>query len=312
MGQAESVPGNPAIHATEKAPNLKASRRGFLSPAELPGDFLLLAEALKPTGVLVTPHSQEYEVTRTWQAWNYQSAGLPSGIVIATTATDVKSTVQYAAERRLDLCIAGSRTSSHCMKDNSLVLDLSRMNQCSVDVGRKMVTVQPGTRWGDVDLACREHSLATTGSMDPNSSVIGSALHGGHGWLERVFGLVADNVLSAEIVLADGTTVLSNKTINQDLFWGIRGGGGNFGIVVSMTLQLFDLPNRGKLYGFLVQHEVLPGNKSRQNLLERYFEHAVDAADPLMLCITLHGQGPVREVIHPFNTSLAVTMVEYT
>jgi len=125
--------------------------------------------------------------------------------------------------------------------DGGLCIDMRGMHSVSVDPVAKTARVEAGCTWGEVDAATQEHALAVTGGRVSDTGVAGLALGSGSGWLERKFGFVCDNLLAAEVVTADGRRVTASPTEHAELFWGLRGGGGNFGIVTAFHLQLHDL-----------------------------------------------------------------------
>jgi len=127
--------------------------------------------------------------------------------------------------------------------NDGLVIDLSPMKEITVDPKKKTARVEPGCTWGDVDTATHEYGLATVSGIISTTGVGGLTLGGGHGYLTRKYGLTIDNLISADVVLADGTQVHTNKNEHPDLFWALRGGGGNFGVVTSFEYRLHPVKN---------------------------------------------------------------------
>ena len=127
------------------------------------------------------------------------------------------------------------------MYDDGLCIDLRGLKTVTVDPVAKTARAGGGTTWGEFDAATQEHGLAVTGGRVPGTGVGGLSLGSGSGWLERAFGFTCDNLLEAEVVTAAGEIVTASATENPDLFWGLRGGGGNFGIVTTFTLKLYDV-----------------------------------------------------------------------
>ena len=126
--------------------------------------------------------------------------------------------------------------------DGGICIDLRGMKGVSVDADAQTVRAEGGLNWGELDAATTEQGLAVTGGRVPDTGIAGLALGSGSGWLERKFGYTCDNLIQAEVVTADGRKVVASATENPDLFWGLRGGGGNFGIVTAFHFQLHPLP----------------------------------------------------------------------
>ncbi len=151
--------------------------------------------------------------------------------------------VALARDNDLPLSVygGGHGVTGSAVVDGGVCLDLRGMRAVTVDAGAQTAVVQGGATWGEVDAACQEHGLAVTGGRVSGTGVVGLALGSGSGWLERAFGLVCDNLLAATVVTADGRVVTASEQSEPELFWGLRGGGGNFGVVTDMTLRLHPL-----------------------------------------------------------------------
>jgi FAD/FMN-containing dehydrogenase len=164
----------------------------------------------------------------------------PSVVVRCVNAADVVAAVNYARENGLDLAIRGGGHSvpGFGTIDDGVVIDLSGMRSVTVDPATRRARAEGGATWGDFNAATGEHGLATTGGIISTTGVVGLTLGGGIGYLARAHGLSLDNLLSAEIVTADGRQVAASATENPDLFWAIRGGGGNFGVATALEFQL--------------------------------------------------------------------------
>ncbi|TCO55982.1 FAD-binding oxidoreductase [Actinocrispum wychmicini] len=192
-------------------------------------------------GDLVRPGDPGYEQAR--KVWNLAVDRHPAGVARCHTTEDVVAALDLARRANLAVSVRGGGHSfpGFSTTDGGLVLDLSPMHRILVDAADRIATVQPGVRWGQLTDATAAHGLVGVGGHVADVGVIGLLLGGGNGWLVRSFGLACDNLVSAEVVTADGQVVTANADENPDLFWGLRGGGGNFGIVTQATLRLHPL-----------------------------------------------------------------------
>ncbi|MEJ2304706.1 MAG: FAD-binding oxidoreductase [Anaerolineales bacterium] len=188
-------------------------------------------------GSLITPEEENYDQVR--QVYNGMIDKWPAMIAQCVDVADVVQCVDFARENQLPLAIRGGGHSAAGMGicDDGLVIDLSRMRGIRVDPDRRTVRVEGGCTWGDVDHATHAYGLAVPSGIIGTTGVAGLTLGGGSGHLTRKYGLTIDSLLSADMVLADGQTVTASEDENQDLFWAIRGGGGNFGVVTSFLFR---------------------------------------------------------------------------
>lgn len=196
--------------------------------------------ALRSTfgGELVRPGDTNYDDARS--LYNGMIDRHPALIARCTSTDDVVQAVNFAHEQGLTVAVRGGGHNGGGLGsvDDGLVIDLSPMNEVKVDPNAKTVTVQGGATWGDVDKATNAHGMATPSGIISTTGVGGLTLGGGLGHLTRRCGLAIDNLLSAEVVLANGEVVRANSDENPDLYWALRGGGGNFGVVTSFTYRL--------------------------------------------------------------------------
>jgi FAD/FMN-containing dehydrogenase len=178
----------------------------------------------------------------------------PGVIARATSESDVVTALRFAQQAGLTVAVRGGGHSvaGYSAIDGGLLLDLRPMQGIQVDPERRRVLVQPGVTWGELDRATQEHGLATTGGRMTTTGVSGFTLGSGSGWLERLHGLACDNLLSARVVTADGRVLRASATEHADLFWGLRGGGGNFGVVTEFELRLH--PVGPVVYGGVMIH----------------------------------------------------------
>ena len=192
-------------------------------------------------GQLIGPEDSAYEEAR--QVYNAMIDKSPALIARATDADDVGKVVDFAREKGLPLAIRGGGHNGAGLGtvDDGVVIDLSQMNFVEVDPESRTVTAGGGATWGEVDNATNEHGMATPSGIISTTGVGGLTLGGGLGHLTRKCGLAIDNLVEAEMVLASGEQVKASADENPDLFWAIRGGGGNFGVVTSFKFKLHDV-----------------------------------------------------------------------
>ena len=192
-------------------------------------------------GELLRPGDDGYDEART--LWNARIDRTPAVIARCTGAADVIAAVGAAREHdpRLAGKGGGHHVSGAAVCDDGLVIDLGPMDGVRVDPDAKTARVQAGATWADVDHETGAFGLAVPGGQDPNIGVAGLTLGGGVGWLSRKYGLTSDNLLSADVVTADGELVHASEEEHPELFWALRGGGGNFGVVTSFEFQLYEV-----------------------------------------------------------------------
>ena len=190
------------------------------------------------SGDLLAPGDDGYDTARS--VWNGMIDRRPLAISRCKSVEDVIASVRFAGQHGLPVSIRGGghNVAGHAVCDGGLMIDLSPMRDVEVNVGRQTATVQGGALWADVDAATQAHGLATPGGLISETGVAGLTLSGGVGWLRSAHGLSIDNLLAVDIVTADGTLTRASASENTDLFWAVRGGGGNFGVVVSFEFQL--------------------------------------------------------------------------
>ncbi|KPV41856.1 FAD-linked oxidase [Thiohalorhabdus denitrificans] len=189
-------------------------------------------------GVAVTETSPEYDASR--QIWNAMIEKRPALIIRAAGQADILRTINFAREHELLLAVRGGghNIAGKALCDGGVVLDLSALRGVHVDPQARTVRVEPGATLGDMDHETQAFGLATPLGINSTTGVAGLTLGGGFGWLTRKFGMTVDNLVSAEVVTSDGDLRKASETSEPDLFWAIRGGGGNFGVVTSFEFRL--------------------------------------------------------------------------
>jgi FAD/FMN-containing dehydrogenase len=195
-----------------------------------------LGESLR--GELLLPTSPGYDTARS--IWNGAIDRHPAGIARCTGVADVVAAVRFAGARDLVVAVrsGGHGVGGHALCDDGLVIDLSPVKGIRVDPATRSARAEAGVLWGELDRETQHFGLATVGGIVTHTGIAGLTLGGGIGWLTRKHGATVDNLLSADVVTAEGEFLTASEEENSDLFWAIRGGGGNFGIVTSFVYRL--------------------------------------------------------------------------
>jgi FAD/FMN-containing dehydrogenase len=189
-------------------------------------------------GSLLHPGEDGYDQAR--KIWNGMFDRRPALIARCAGAADVISAVNFARDNKLQVAVRGGGHSlpGHSVCDGGVVIDLSPMKAIRVDPAARTARAEPGVKWLEFDRETQAFGLATTGGTASDTGIAGLTLGGGLGWLSNKYGLTIDNLLSADVVTADGRLLTASAMENQDLFWGLRGGSGNLGVVTSFKYQL--------------------------------------------------------------------------
>ena len=227
-------------------------------------------------GPVLLPGEQGYDDAR--ELWNAMIDQKPAMIIQPTGVSDVIQAINFARENELELSIKGGghNVAGYATTDGGLMLDLENMRGVRVDPERRTARVGGGARWADFDREAGVFGLATTGGVISTTGVSGLTLGGGIGWLVGKHGLSIDNLISADVVTASGEVVTASEESHPDLFWAVRGGGGNFGVVTSFEFQLHP---QQMVFAGMVAH---PPDKARE-VLEFYREFSATKPDELVM-----------------------------
>lgn len=241
-------------------------------------------------GSLLRPAEPGYEEAR--RIWNGMIDRRPGLIARCISAADVVTCVNFARDRDLLVSVRGGghNVAGNAICEGGLVIDLSAMKGVQVDARGRTVYAQPGLLWSELDAATQAHGLATTGGTISHTGIAGLTVGGGIGWLARKHGLACDNLVSAEIATADGRLRTVSADSEPDLFWAVRGGGGNFGVVTSFQYRLH--PVGPEVLGGGVFH---PLSRAKE-ALRFYAEYAAQATEELATAaalLNLPEAGPV-------------------
>ncbi|HET9782899.1 MAG TPA: FAD-dependent oxidoreductase, partial [Candidatus Dormibacteraeota bacterium] len=231
-------------------------------------------------GEVIRPGHPYYDDAR--RVFNGLIDRRPAVIARCRTAADVAVAITYARDLDSPLAVRGGghNVAGSAVCDGGVVIDLSTLRDVRVDAKRHLAVVQPGATWHDFDQRSQAHWLACTGGLISSTGVAGFTLGGGIGWLVRKLGLACDSLTAAEVVTASGAVVRAADEENQDLMWGLRGGGGNFGVVTSFEFKLHPLTS---VTGGLVVH---PRDRAL-NVLRYFRDFAASAPDELTLVAAL-------------------------
>ena len=226
-------------------------------------------------GQVLRPSDHPYDEAR--KVWNGMFDRRPALIARCAGTADVINAVNFARDNGLRVAVRGGGHSfpGHSVCDGGLVIDLSQMRSTRVDPAARTARAQAGAKWIDFDHETQAFGLATTGGTASDTGIAGLTLGGGLGWLSSKHGLTIDNLLSADVVTADGRFLTASATENQDLFWGLRGGSGNFGVVTSFEYRLHAVGPT--ILGGMVMYPVA---KTRE-VLRFYKQFSKDAPDEL-------------------------------
>ena len=238
-------------------------------------------------GDVIAPGDADYREAR--EIWNAMIDREPAAIVRPRNGEDVVEAIGFARGHDLPLAVRGGghNVAGNATVDDGLVIDFCDMRAVEVDAAGRTVQVEAGALLSDLDAAAAEHGLVVPGGIISTTGVAGLTLGGGFGWLSRKLGLTIDSLLSAELVTADGESITVSEQSHPDLFWGIRGGGGNFGVVTSFEFQGDDLGP--ELLCGLIVHPI----ESGREFLQHHREMASKAPDELSAWVVVRLAPPL-------------------
>src|SRR5689334_7950863 len=252
-------------------------------------------------GDLLRPGADAYESAR--KVWNGMIDRRPAAIARCKTVSDVQDALRFARENNVPVAVraGGHNAAGLGVCDAGLVIDLSAMRDVVVDPLKRTARAGGGATWADFDRATAAHGLATTGGAISTTGIAGLTLGGGLGWLMRSYGLACDNLIAADVVTADGRQVTASADENADLFWGLRGGGGNFGVVTSFTYRLHPV---GPMLGGMLVHPA-----ARADAVLRHYRDVTSAAPDglttFAALMTSPDGAPIVAVLPSWNGPLA-------
>jgi FAD/FMN-containing dehydrogenase len=228
-----------------------------------------------------------YEEAR--QIWNAMIDRRPAMIVQCADADDVPSAIAFARRNKLEISIrgAGHNIAGNALCNGGLTIDFSKMKNVRVDREKRRAYVEPGATLADLDEATQRYGLATPVGINSTTGIAGLTLGGGFGWLTRNYGMTVDHLVSVDLVTAEGRKIRASETDNPDLFWALRGGGGNFGVVTRFEFQLF--PVGPEIFAGLI---VFPFSQAKQ-VLYKYREFVKSAPEELNVWVVLRKAPPL-------------------
>ena len=255
------------------------------------------------TGEVLKPGEPGFDTAR--RLFNTRFDRRPALVVRCREAGDVQASIEFARARNLPLSVkaGGHSYAANSVIEGSLLIDLAPMTGIRVDPEAKVARVKPGVRWGDLDEATQRHGLAAVGGTVSTVGVAGFTLGGGNGYLSRLHGMACDNLLAAEVVTAEAEVVPAGPDENEDLLWALRGGSGNFGVVISFELALHE-----------VGPEVLAGQivhrlEDAPEALARYREFMLEAPEAIQCYAFVLRVPPIPEFPEELHGEVVLDLV---
>jgi len=241
-------------------------------------------------GTLLQPDDDGYDEART--VWNATVDERPALVVRSAGVADVINAVGFAKEHDYPISVKGGghNIAGRAVKDEALMVDLSPMDSVRVDPAAKTARVEPGVVLNEFDHETQAFGLATPVGYNSTTGIAGLTLGGGWGWLSRKYGLTVDNLRSADVVTAEGELVHASESENEDLFWGLRGGGGNFGVVTSFEFQLHEVGPT------VLSGPIVHPFEDTASVLSAYREFAADAPDEAAVWFVIRHAPPMEAI----------------
>jgi FAD/FMN-containing dehydrogenase len=241
----------------------------------------------KVKGQVMLPGDPNYEEVR--KIWNAMIDRRPALIMRCATADDVPHVIQLARQSGLEISIrgAGHNIAGNAVCEGGIMIDLSTMTNVRVDAAKRRAYVEPGATLANFDEAVQQNGLATPVGINSTTGISGLTLGGGFGWLTRKYGMTVDNLVSADVITADGKKIQASETENANLFWAVRGGGGNFGVVTQFEFKLH--PVGPEILAGLI---VFPLDQAKQ-VLRQYREFVESAPEELSVWVVLRQAPPL-------------------
>ncbi len=238
-------------------------------------------------GEIILPSDHGYESAR--KIWNAMIDKRPAIIARCATTSDVVRGVNFARDNNLELAVRGGghNIAGSALCDDGIVIDLSQMRATHVDPNARRVTIEAGATLAELDDATQAYGLATPVGINSTTGIAGLTLGGGFGWLSRKYGLTVDNLEFVEVVTAAGEVIHASATAHPDLFWALRGGGGNFGVVTQFEFRLHPV-GTDLLSGFIVYPI-----EDAKSVLQQYRDFAMNAPDELSVWVIMRKAPPL-------------------
>jgi FAD/FMN-containing dehydrogenase len=249
-------------------------------------------DSLQIDGTIVRPGDPTYNESR--HAWNLCIDQHPALIVHPENTADIQKAVRHAAGRSMAVAVQSTGHGVGRKADQALLIRTSLLDQVEIYPDRRTARVQAGVKWGQVLRLAQEHGLAPLLGSSPEVGVVGYTLGGGFGWLGRKFGMALDSVLSLQIITAQGELVRASASENSDLFWAVRGGGGGFGVVAEMEIQLYPVTT-------VYAGNLLYPADSAGEVLSRFAAWSASAPDELTSAVTLMNFPPIPDIPEPLR-----------